>query len=396
MGSRLALWRSNARPGVRGSLYYLCFWSSVGMYVPFINVYFTNLGLSGQQIAMFGAISPLAVLLFNPLVGATADRRGWHVQLLLSMLAFTALSQIALAFPTSFFTILPVMVMLAVARGPIAPLADSMIAGMAVRHQLAYGKLRLWGSVGYAVTSLLGGIWWAKTGYPTMFILTGCMTGLVAIVANSLDHTPELRKTTVKPAKAPRDAAFIAIVIITGLVGAAFSMVSMFDGNLIQKLSGGSTMMLGILPCVIASTEVPVMLKADRVIARFGTAKTLAIATLILGLGFIGSGMVSEAWMLIPIGMFRACGFGLYSVAIIRLITERIPTNLLATAQGLISAIGGGLSPLLATQAGGYMFDVSGPQLVFIVAGTCIGLATLVVGLGLKLNWFKPATTMNA
>lgn len=395
MGSRLALWRSNARPGVRGSLYYLCFWSSVGMYIPFINVYFTNLGLSGQQIAMFGAISPLAVLLFNPLVGATADRRGWHVQLLLSMLALTGLSQIALAFPTTFFTILPVMVVLAVVRGPIAPLADSMIAGMAVRHQLAYGKLRLWGSVGYAVTSLLGGIWWAKTGYPTMFILTGLMTGLVAIVANSLDHTPELRKTATKSAKAPRDAAFIAIVVITSLVGAAFSMVSMFDGNLIQRISG-STIMLGVLPCVIASTEVPVMLNADRVIARFGTAKTLAASTLILGLGFIGSGMVSEAWMLIPIGMFRACGFGLYSVAIIRLITERIPTTLLATAQGLISAIAGGLSPLLATQAGGYMFDISGPQLVFIAAGLCIGLATLVVWLGLKLNWFKPIAQTNA
>ena len=40
----------NLKPARRGSIYYLAFWAVTGIYMPFTNVYFVNLGLSGREI----------------------------------------------------------------------------------------------------------------------------------------------------------------------------------------------------------------------------------------------------------------------------------------------------------------------------------------------------------
>src|SRR5690349_10945404 len=103
-GARVPINR-NLRPARRGSIYYLAYWAAIGIFVPFTNVYFVNLGLSGREIGLLSALLPLLTLTAAPALAGLADRRGWRVRTLALSLAGTGIALILLSFPRSFLVL---------------------------------------------------------------------------------------------------------------------------------------------------------------------------------------------------------------------------------------------------------------------------------------------------
>ena len=54
------------RPVMRGALFYGSLFAAIGIYEPYANIYFSNLGLNGTQIGLLGALIPLSQLVFGP------------------------------------------------------------------------------------------------------------------------------------------------------------------------------------------------------------------------------------------------------------------------------------------------------------------------------------------
>ena len=75
----------------------------------------------------------------------------------------------------------PFAVLLAVVVGngligsTVGSISDGMIAQMATRRQINYGKMRLWGSAGWVAMSLLGGFLWPLFGLWLMFPLASLL-----------------------------------------------------------------------------------------------------------------------------------------------------------------------------------------------------------------------------
>jgi len=69
-------------PYLLGSLYYSIYWGAVGIYEPFLNVYFQRLELSGFQIGVINSLFPLMALVLSPMVSAQADRKAWRRRIL--------------------------------------------------------------------------------------------------------------------------------------------------------------------------------------------------------------------------------------------------------------------------------------------------------------------------
>src|SRR4051794_23488314 len=162
--------RKSLSPAVRGGLFYLGFWGIIGVYAPFLNVYFVRLGLSGRQLGLLATLYPLMTMVVAPMLSAVADRRGWRVPLLALGVAGMVVALVLLRLPKTFVLLLPLMAFLALVRSPISPVADSLIARMAVRHRLDYGRLRVWGSISFAIIALACGAIWEWVGYAPMFL----------------------------------------------------------------------------------------------------------------------------------------------------------------------------------------------------------------------------------
>lgn len=69
-------------PAYRGALFYTAFWGIMGVFEPFVNVYFSRLGLNGREIGLLSAFFPLMVMVFAPTFSALGDRNAWRVRLL--------------------------------------------------------------------------------------------------------------------------------------------------------------------------------------------------------------------------------------------------------------------------------------------------------------------------
>ena len=176
-----------ARPVTIGSAYYGFFWPMVALYAPFFNVYLLSLGFSGTQMGILAAVFPLFALGVSPGLSALADQRGWRRQLLRLSLLGWALVLFLFRFPTTFVPMLLLVILESAMRSPALPIADGLIARMAVRHQLNFGDMRLWGSLGFAAVSILSGIIWQRTGYSYMFMAAAISVLPALVIARKFE-----------------------------------------------------------------------------------------------------------------------------------------------------------------------------------------------------------------
>jgi MFS family permease len=372
-----------------GSLYYAFFWSLVAIYDPYINVYFAGLGLTGLQIGVIVTAAPIATLIWSPLVSAFADQRSKHIKLLRWGLTGWVLLVALLALPKTFWVILPLVFIISLFRSPTMPLSDSLVAGMAARHGLSFGRMRMWGSFGFALTAIIGGYLWLKVGYTPMFAAALLLGIPVIYFAGKLEPTPVPSSQIRGPIlELLRDPALLTLFAISFLMGTTLLSTYIFGGIYMTQL-GGNEFMMGLMFGLSALVEVPVMHLSGNIIAKLSSPRTMWLALAVLTTAVAGFALADSAVLLVVAGMVKGVGFGLFFVTLVRLIDERAPEEWKSTAQAIGGACFAGLSPLLTSALAGYVFDRWGGETLYFGA-TLLGVtAVLLMGFAIFKNWFR-------
>src|SRR5688572_10374034 len=145
-------------------VFYFFYFQAVAIYMAFMPPYLRGLGLSGREISTVFAIPPLLALAV-PLAWATlADRTRRHDRVLRVVVGGACLGFVPLLFARSFGAILIGWITYAVFSVSVGGLADALAVAR-VRAGATYGRLRLWGSVGFVVAAVaFGGVLWARHG----------------------------------------------------------------------------------------------------------------------------------------------------------------------------------------------------------------------------------------
>ncbi len=89
-------------PGTWMGASYYAYFLAVGCFLPYITLYYRQLGLTGSQIGLLTALPPLAIALLAPLWGVLTDKRGIHRLVLRSALVLSASAALLLTRMTSF------------------------------------------------------------------------------------------------------------------------------------------------------------------------------------------------------------------------------------------------------------------------------------------------------
>lgn len=376
-------------PSFRGALFYLAYWGAVGVYMPFINVEFARQGLSGSQIGLLNALLPLMTLLLAPGLAALGDRRGIRVRILTLSLAGLALALLLLSFPSGFAALAPIMLLLALARCPVGPIGDSLIARMAVRHRLDFGGMRLWGSLGFALVATAFGAIWQRAGYTWMFPAAALLFVPSVLAATRLEEGPVIERGARRPLRdVTRDRGLMVILAATFLVGGSLGMDGGFQGIYVEYLGGGG-FLVGALFGVSAFSELPAMRFATALARRLGPAATLLLAYALLEVNYIGFALARAPLLLVPLTIIKGVGFGVYFINTVRLIDERTPPEWASTVQALMNAGAAGLAPLLASLLGGVLIDLFGPPAIYVACLVLISLAMLTLGVAAARGVFR-------
>jgi MFS transporter, PPP family, 3-phenylpropionic acid transporter len=374
---------SSLSPYWRGSLYYTAFWSTVGVFAPFVNLRWLEIGVTQGQIGFLSAFGPLMAMLLAPFVSRLADQRALHQPLLAVALSSTGLAFFLLGFAQNFTGVLIGSLATAVTGCAFGPLADGLIARMASHYRLEFGRMRRWGSLAFAAASLLFGFVWAGLGYGIMLFLAGALLILFTPVAFALKL--EGNQVFVEesiPARGiqPPGVWTPALLVLLGvnlLMGFALGFVGPFLGVRMQNLGGGA-IAVGAFFALSALCEFPAMRFERRVAAQIGDAGVLVISSALFAVTYLGYALAPNAGVMLGFAVLQGAAFGLFFVASVRTIDARAGA-LLGTLQSWRNALIAGVSPLIAGPVGGLVAQGIGVNWVFVLAAVFAACSAVLV-----------------
>jgi MFS transporter, PPP family, 3-phenylpropionic acid transporter len=353
-------------------LYYGAFWAIIAVFAPFVNLRWLEIGVTPQQIGTLSAFGPLMAMILAPFVSRLADQRAWHQPLLAVALGSTGVAIFALGFARDFTGVLIGSIAIAVTACAFGPLADGLIARMASLHRLEFGRMRLWGSLAFAATSLVIGAIWSRTGYGAMLFVTGALMMLFTPVAFALESNVQrapLEEDIVPRGIQPPAIWNVGLYVLLGvnlLMGFALGFVGPFLAVHVQELGGGA-FEVGAFYAIAAMCEFPTMRWERRIAARIGDAGVLALSGLMYVLTYLGYALAPNAVVMLFFAVLQGLAFGLFFVASVRTIDARAGA-LLGTLQSWRNALISGIAPLIAGPVGGAIAQNIGVSWVFVVA----------------------------
>ncbi len=382
---------------------YACAFGAVALTFPYMNQYLLELGFSGVQIGSMFAAASLLGLLLTLLASALADRSGRHRSILWAAL----LTEMAALGCLSFA---PVLVMVG---GGVVVMRAIMQLDMAMRDRLtlhwisehpagAYGGLRLWGSLGFALVGIMSGPVAERFGTAWLFAGAGLM--LIGVLIFSRVYAARLPVGAADAAEAPAPAfrrigrlsPVMAVIMATALVSAV-GQSGYFGWNyeFIDHGLGGGKSAVGLYASLAALIEAPVMLLADRLLRRHSAALVWGAGLLIWGAGWLLLSLVRTPLQAMVLTIPAGIAQGFVLVAPVVFVGQSSPAHNTAFYLALMGTCGS-LGMMVGSSAAGWIYDALGVRVLLRLGGAAVMLAAVVLWTGvliLRRRTWKPRPT---
>ncbi|EOQ73149.1 MFS transporter [Acinetobacter lactucae] len=367
--------------------FYFFYYSIVGTFMPYWNLYLQDQGFNYQEIGVLSSIA-IVTRFFAPLVwGWIADKSG--KRMLLVRLATWMESCIWLAIfivPNTFQSIALLMLIFSFFQNAIlAQFEGVTLFWLGDQKAKLYGKIRKWGSVGFIV-----GVFTIGTileivpisMLPILLLIIASLAFIWSFTIREPDSAPSSQKhleSLLPVLKRPTVAAFFTIEFILLFSHAPFYS---FYSNFLKSLSF-STTQIGFLWAMGVFAEIFMFSIAAKVFQYFSW-RILVIACLIL---------TSIRWMLVAIfshdfigQLFAQClhafSFGLFHLIAMRVIFQNFSAGQQGRGQALYSTMWG-LGVAFGSVLAGHFWNILSGEIIFMCA-------SLVVLLGLGFVMWLP------
>jgi len=346
--------------------FYFLYYGAAASLIPFLVIYYEQLGLSGRQIGFLAAIPPLIFLISAPLWGAAADATKQHKRLLMIAIAGALAVVFIFSRTTAFVWIIPVAIVYAFFAAPIMPLVDASTMDWLGEKRNLYGRIRLWGAIGWGVSApLIGwliersGVGWAFYGY--IILMLG---GLVVAWFLPIRETAAQQSfwSSMRLFAGNRQwLLFLAVVFIGGI---CMAIISNFLFLYMNDLGASKTLM-GLSLTFATLSELPIFFYSNRLLNRWGARGLLLIALSAYVVRALAYTVVSETWMFLVVQLLHGLTFSAMWVAGVSYADSMAPTGLGATAQGLFSGVLLGMGGIAGALLGGILYDELGAVAMF-------------------------------
>ena len=347
--------------------------------MPFLSLYYQSLGMTGRQIGVLTGVVPLVMMVSAPLWGGLADVTHRHRPSLLLAISGTWAAVLGLSQPVTFSGLLLWVVVYAFFIAAIIPLMDNSVLTLLGAHKAEYGRLRVWGSVGWAVAAtLLGpvlqraGLSWAFYSFLLFMFVTFIVAWQMPVLQGAAGQS---YRTGLKMLLAtPRFLLLLAVALV---YGASLSVYLNYLFLYLETLNASRTLMALSLTTATIS-ELPLWYVTHRLIHRWGVNRMLAIALLAMCIRAFAYALITVPWLVLPINLLHGVSFALLWAAGVASADAIAPPGLGATAQGLFAGTVLGLGASLGAFAGGALYDSIGPVALFQATGVMLVAALLL------------------
>jgi PPP family 3-phenylpropionic acid transporter len=362
---------SSSRAIWAGKGAYFCYFAAMAGFMPFLALYYRQLGLDGQAIGLLMSLSPVVMLIAAPLWGALADATQQHRRLLFLTISAALLVVAGFLVATTLYQLIAIVILYALVTAPITPLLDNSVNEQLGAQRQRYGRVRLWGAIGWGIVATIGGIVVDQFGLQASFITYFVFMGALLIAAAYLPITQaSIGNRFWQGARSLfADWQWSVLLIAAFSSGVAMSVTNNFLFLHLDAL-GASTLLMGFGLTTATLSELPIFFFADRLLKRWGARRLLIVALVAQIVRLLAYALMPAPWFILPINLLHGLTFSaLWSAGVAYAAALAAPKGMGTTAQGMLTGVTMGLSGLVGGLLGGWIYEHFGAVILFTSAG---------------------------
>jgi PPP family 3-phenylpropionic acid transporter len=356
------------------SLTYFFYFGQLGVITPFAGVFLDGRGFSSQEIGSLLAIITLTRVLGPNLWAAVADKTGRGADIvrfgcLLAFITFTAVY-----FSFSFWALTFSFGIMMMFWTAVLPQLEVITVNATKESKGGYGAVRLWGSIGFIVLSLIIGF--LLDYFTTEVIIYTASFCLFALYISSLfiaspQVVPKHERVVVNEWYKVRRLVFIAFIISAIFLqisfGSYYSFFALYMGQL--DYSGKQT---GLFIAVGVLSEIGIFIIASRLIARFGVKWMLISSMLLTSIRWLCLALIPEFTSVIIFSQtLHAFSFGMTHATSVHFLHTYFASGFQSRAQALYVSIAFGIGGALGSFiAGNTWMQGTGAEKSFLISAS--------------------------
>ncbi|WP_145946418.1 MFS transporter [Paenibacillus sp. Y412MC10] len=357
------------------------FFALLAIFIPFLPVYFDEQGLSPSQIGFIVGTGGFITIVAQPLWGMISDRTKTIRKVLLLLLVCAIMTGFVLYHTGTYSLIILFAMLTYFFLMPVDPLTESLNFRVAESAGISYGSLRTYGALGYAVMSLFAGYIMTSFGAHSLAYLFAAI-GLVSFVITLFmpDAPVSGKPVTLSSLKhflsSKETLLFLILVFISSIPA---RMNDTYLGVYIKEL-GGTASLVGQAWFLAAGSEIVVFALSFWWLRKGSELMLIAFSGFFYFIRFFASAWIEDPHLLAYLQLLQLLTFPVFYSAAIQYLYRIVPVEWRATGQTVLALLFFGVSGIIASFAGGALYEAFGGRTLFLtisgmsLAGTLFGI----------------------
>ncbi|EDV35823.1 uncharacterized protein Dana_GF12659, isoform E [Drosophila ananassae] len=288
-------------------------------------------------------------------------------------------------------------------------ISDACCFDLLGEKQDKYGAQRVWGTIGFGATAMLGGIvvnWWTsdavKNLTPALVIM--CVFSLLDLFSVSKLKLPKLGgsesiwKDVWQLVRQPPIVVFLFFATMAGIIDSFIIYFMFWHLEQVAEATGYMHQIKLIEGLVVAAEclagEVPFFFYSGKIIKKLGYVHCMSMCFFFYAVRLSLIAWIPNPWYLVGVELFfQGITYALCYTCIVAYASAVAPPGTSATVQGLMAGMDDGLGFSIGSLVGGYMFNRIGGResfKYFAIAAICTCVAHIVVRPTSRKRQFLP------
>ncbi|MGV0963413.1 MAG: MFS transporter [Polynucleobacter sp.] len=373
-------------PSVRwafGSFFFLYF-AYIGLVSPYASLFFLDRGFSVIEIAVLMSMLQITRIVGPFSWGWLSDYLSDRIRIIRFCACLAAVTFLCIFFLQSYIAFFIWMFVLHTILSSLMPLGESATVHALFKDNSfdkRYGRLRLWGSIGFIAMVLFAGELFQRKGIELYPIVGAVILIFLALVTFRL-HEPKMERR-----KMVKGELLIVLFnpdvrwfLLSGFFmifahAALYVFYSLYLADL-----GYDKFQIGLFWALGVGAEVIFFYFQSKVLSRLDAEVVLQIAFGIGVFRFILIAFFPVTWVLILAQLMHAGTFGAHHSAATKLLQRWFTGPLQARGQALMATVSYGLGGTLGGLVAGWLWEATQPRNVFVMSALACGLAGMAIG----------------
>ena len=367
-----------AYPYWRLSSFYLFYYACLGTWIPYWPLYVQYIGHSALVIGLTGAVFHSTRIIAPNIWGYISDSSGERLKIIRLGCFFAFVAIMGMLLSTKVWALTLVLLLFSFFWSAVLPQFEVLTLNyLGSRKAHSYGRVRLWGSVGFIAAVFGGGAifdWLPMSAFPWLICAVLLMLWWSSLMVPAQAASP-VREIE------PESESFLTIAFkphVRGYLIAVILMMASFGPyygffSILLKETGYPLVSVSLFWCIAIAAEVLIFIYIRQLYQYVGIRNLLLASTFLAAIRWVITGVNPEsvAWMTFA-QTLHAFSFAAFHACMIEYIRRLFPHSQHGKGQAMFNSIGYGTGSVLGAVLAGLVWDDMGANTFLLAAGLSI------------------------